>query len=879
MSPRFARRLLPRRVGSAVVVALALALPGTAIAGTVSGVVYEDFNGNGTRDTGAPATATDSGVGGVAVTAYDGTGKAVATTTSAADGSYRLTGVTGRLRIEFTGVPAGYESAPHGKNSKTSVQFVDATGDVTADYGVLQPSHFCQDNADLALACYRFGAHTGTNANAPALYFFPENIGGNSGPSVQQSTIATLSQVGSIYGLATRPGAAGTRDLFASAYMKRHTGFGPNGPGAIYRFTKTATGWTTTLFATLPGTATNPHAGNGENYVTDNFAAAWDAVGKTSIGDIDATADGSTLYAISQETRRLHTIPLGGTTGTPDAGVEIPNPGCANAADWRPFAIGLDGAKVYVGGVCSAESSQNPAELKAVVLRYSAGSFTSVLEFPLTYQRKCANGATNTSIDDPNNVRDCKANRAGAWLPWRKGEGTIVGEYDSLPQPMLSDIAFDSGNMVLGLRDRYGDQMGNGSRGPTQSQTALIRALATGDILRACAAGNGGWTLESNATCGGVSTSGKSPAPQSCASAIATPGCEGPGGGEFYVGDDSVPHHDDTTTGGLAVIGGHGNVMTSMIEPETNADGSSRLNDGGVGWLSNSTGKRQKGYRAYIGSANPNFQVFAKSNGVGDLEAFCDRAPLEIGNRVWIDPDGNGVQDADEDPIPGVVVQLVDANGSVIGSTTTDADGAYYFTVNPGTTYTVRIDLAQPVLQPYVPTPANQGGNGSTDSNGIETGPNDDAIITTGGPGQNDHTVDFGFTPLKARVTIEKRASKKVVIAGGKMNFTLIVRSVGKVAAENVKVCDKLPPNMTYVTLGGGKAKNGRVCWRLGTMPVGASRKITFTVKVDVDAKKGKVTNVAVVTAANAPPATARRTVTIKRPPVKPRRRPPGVTG
>ena len=42
---------------------------------------------------------------------------------------------------------------------------------------------------------------------------------------------------------------------------------------------------------------------------------------------------------------------------------------------------------------------------------------------------------------------------------------------------------------------------------------------------------------------------------------------------------------------------------------------------------------------------------FMEANGLGDLELLCDQAPIEIGNRVWLDLNGNGVQDPDEPPI------------------------------------------------------------------------------------------------------------------------------------------------------------------------------------------------------------------------------------
>ena len=54
--------------------------------------------------------------------------------------------------------------------------------------------------------------------------------------------------------------------------------------------------------------------------------------------------------------------------------------------------------------------------------------------------------------------------------------------------------------------------------------------------------------------------------------------------------------------------------------------------------------------------------------------------PASLGDYVWEDKNGNGVQDAGETPIGGVVVMLQDAagnpaldiNGNVVASTTTE---------------------------------------------------------------------------------------------------------------------------------------------------------------------------------------------------------------
>jgi protocatechuate 3,4-dioxygenase beta subunit len=53
--------------------------------------------------------------------------------------------------------------------------------------------------------------------------------------------------------------------------------------------------------------------------------------------------------------------------------------------------------------------------------------------------------------------------------------------------------------------------------------------------------------------------------------------------------------------------------------------------------------------------------------------------PLAIGDYVWFDNNADGIQDSDEDPIADVTVELLDKDGKVLATTTTDADGHYVF--------------------------------------------------------------------------------------------------------------------------------------------------------------------------------------------------------
>ncbi|MEW4452760.1 SdrD B-like domain-containing protein [Bremerella sp. JC817] len=68
---------------------------------------------------------------------------------------------------------------------------------------------------------------------------------------------------------------------------------------------------------------------------------------------------------------------------------------------------------------------------------------------------------------------------------------------------------------------------------------------------------------------------------------------------------------------------------------------------------------------------------------------FGEVLPTSIGGFVHVDPDQDCIFDADEDPIAGVLISLLDANGNVIATTTTDANGHYQFNGLPPGTYTV----------------------------------------------------------------------------------------------------------------------------------------------------------------------------------------------
>lgn len=89
---------------------------------------------------------------------------------------------------------------------------------------------------------------------------------------------------------------------------------------------------------------------------------------------------------------------------------------------------------------------------------------------------------------------------------------------------------------------------------------------------------------------------------------------------------------------------------------------------------------------AWNSTAHRSFRL----NGNGSTERLLAAEPrkvgiivpfdgVSVGDYVWYDTDRDGVQEDGEKPAPGVTVTLKDADGKVVGTAVTDADGYYYF--------------------------------------------------------------------------------------------------------------------------------------------------------------------------------------------------------
>jgi len=159
---------------------------------------------------------------------------------------------------------------------------------------------------------------------------------------------------------------------------------------------------------------------------------------------------------------------------------------------------------------------------------------------------------------------------------------------------------------------------------------------------------------------------------------------------------------------------------------------------------------------------------FGKAGGLGDIAYTAANAPIQIGNYVWFDGDHNGVQDAhgtNEVPLAGATVNLLDAHGKQVATTTTDAAGEYYFggvgakyQLTPGAKYTVEFNVCTAKTDNVPGKPSATalrftlplaGTDRTHDSNVVPpaTGQLCDGfapVTAPANPGGVDHTIDAG---------------------------------------------------------------------------------------------------------------------------------------
>jgi hypothetical protein len=658
-------------------VCLLLALSASLSYGQLSGSVFRDFNGDGKRQSVAPA---EPGVAKVKVQAFVEGSSAPLTTLTDAFGGYTFA-IDGnkKVRLEFSDLPLGSFSGIEGTDSRSSVQFV--TTPATQANLALFDAHMYSSgqDPDLIVPVQLVGDPLKGGSDLTGLDALVQYQYDATGQRYPYVANASFGQVGALWGTTYQ---RQSKKVFSAALLKRHSGLGTLGLGGIY-LTDIASGVGATSpyfdlgkFVRLADDAVIQAIK--DRVLTKDYAeletdsVAFALVGKVGLGGMAISPDESKIWVVNLHEKTLVSVAVGvpakngsAITAGDIKSYAIPVPDESKGQS-RPWAVTYREGALFVGVTTDASlPGATRSDLKS-----------SVYRFDLKENKFEANPVFSTPLDYRKGWVHSRVPQSEYWESWSDDWSAYttseLGQDDSIttyrisyPQPILSAIEFDAdGSLILGLMDRTGHQTGRNQLGLSVG----------GDILRAQfnpVAGT--YVLENNGQSGSLVSAGSGNG-------------QGPGGGEFFFEEEFKDNfseesiQQETFMGSLLAVPGKTEVIASTIEPFTTWSG-------GALWFSTQDGSRLKGMEIYdsnpIDDESPiRNQFFANSNGLGAIAGLYDQAPIQVGNRIWLDTNKDGIQNPGEQPIAGMKVSLFNEDFQFKKDTVTDAEGRYLFTLS-----------------------------------------------------------------------------------------------------------------------------------------------------------------------------------------------------
>ena len=110
-------------------------------------------------------------------------------------------------------------------------------------------------------------------------------------------------------------------------------------------------------------------------------------------------------------------------------------------------------------------------------------------------------------------------------------------------------------------------------------------------------------------------------------------------------------------------------------------------------------------------------------------------------------------------------------------------------------------------------------------------------------------TPSNGPGPPGCDVPIEKTADSPTVTAGGRAGYRITVRNRGRLAARNLRACDRIPRQMTFVSADRRLRRIGRQrCLAIPRLQPGQRVSFHLVLQVNANAPQGRVTNTGEVT-------------------------------
>lgn len=205
-----------------------------------------------------------------------------------------------------------------------------------------------------------------------------------------------------------------------------------------------------------------------------------------------------------------------------------------------------------------------------------------------------------------------------------------------------------------------------------------------------------------------------------------------------------------------------------------------------------------------------------------DTVDFGLRSPTgAIGDRVFSDVDGDGIQDDNEPGLGNVTVTLRDANNNIVTTTATDTSGNYQFTNLSAGNYTVTVtplagfqlttgnaDRPLTLAQSQIITDVDYGLQAGqpnlrlvkriTDArrSGSAIGGLNFGSVTNDPNDQNDDAAGWSQIPLTGVLNIPNTTPLQ---AGDEVTYTIYFLSDGSSPTISANLCDQIPQGTTFI--------------------------------------------------------------------------------
>jgi uncharacterized repeat protein (TIGR01451 family) len=234
----------------------------------------------------------------------------------------------------------------------------------------------------------------------------------------------------------------------------------------------------------------------------------------------------------------------------------------------------------------------------------------------------------------------------------------------------------------------------------------------------------------------------------------------------------------------------------------------------------------------------------------GGMMFFEDELNVTMGDIVWDDWNGNGLQDAGEPGLSNVLVEVYDSHTNQAAVSRTDTNGLWLAEgIGPGQFF------AKFYLPPggYEFSPQHVGTNPAIDSDADPVTGLTDLITMISN--ETNLNIDAGMHLIPSDLRLSKSVLPTDVKKDDTVVYTLGITNVGLEAVALTQVTDVLPPAVAFGSYGAttGTYSDATGIWDIGNLAVGASGTLTITGTVNSGYGGLTITNTADITRMDRP--------------------------